>query len=274
MSVQTDIPKGSSISETAARRPVLAATDITLEYKSTRGAASVTAVESVSLTIGEKEFVTLLGQSGCGKSSFLRMAAGLLRPSRGQLELHGDTIVGPRADVGIVFQDPTLIPWLTVLENVLLPLRVMKRDIASGLIKARELIDLVQLADFVNRYPHELSGGMKQRVAIARGLVQAPSLLLMDEPFAALDALTRELMMRELQRLWIATDSAALFVTHSIQEAVFLADRILVMSPRPGRIIFELQVPFGRPRTMADTADPLFGQLCNEVRDKIGVLAA
>jgi NitT/TauT family transport system ATP-binding protein len=166
----------------------------------------------------------------------------------------------------MVFQQATLLPWRTVTQNVLLPIETLRRDMRQGKERAAELVRLVGLEQFANHYPHELSGGMQQRVGIARGLVHDPNLLLMDEPFAALDAMTREYMMIELQRIWLATAKSIVFITHSIPEAVFLADRILVLSERPGRVIRNIEVDIPRPRTTDTMSMPRFGELCRELR--------
>jgi NitT/TauT family transport system ATP-binding protein len=249
-----------AVSEPAA----LALRGVGLQYG--RGARAVQALAGVDLQVGRGEFVSLIGPSGCGKSTLLKLASGLLASSAGQVALGGDTVTGPRSEVGIVFQQPTLLPWRRVLGNVLTPLRAAGRQTPEGVDRARELLRLVGLADFEHHYPHELSGGMQQRVAIARGLVSEPRMLLMDEPFSALDALTRESMMEELQRIWLLRNTSVLFITHSIAEAVFLSDRVLVMSPRPGRITLEVRVHEARPRTLESLASPRMLELASELR--------
>ncbi len=189
-----------------------------------------------------------------------------MKPTSGSIVLDGKPIVGPRPDVGIVFQHATLMPWRTVLDNVLLPIRTLRRDIDAGTETARQLLKMMGLEAFSKHYPHELSGGMQQRVGIARGLVHDPALLLMDEPFAALDAMTREHMMRELQSIWMSTQKSVVFITHSIPEAVFLSDRIVVLSARPGRMIKDIVVDLPRPRTLETMGDRKFVDLCNELR--------
>ncbi|MCC7079228.1 MAG: ABC transporter ATP-binding protein [Burkholderiales bacterium] len=233
-------------------------------YASARG--KVKALEGLDARLHQGEFLAVLGPSGCGKSTLLKLVAGLLKPSAGRVTLAGEPINGPRPDVGIVFQQPTLLPWQSTLNNVLLPIRTLRRDLAQGRRRALELLQLVGLETFANHYPGELSGGMQQRVGIARGLVHDPALLLMDEPFAALDAMTREHMMLELQRIWMATSKSIVFITHSIPEAVFLADRIVVLSARPGRTIRELSIDLPRPRTVATMGEPRFNSICNELR--------
>ena len=214
-----------------------------------RDGGSVVALHDVSLGVERNEFVSLVGPSGCGKSTMLRLVAGLIAPTRGALEIDGTRVTEPRRDIGIVFQSPTLLPWATVAENVLFPLRLMRESGSDSRARAQSLLDLVGLAGFESRYPRELSGGMQQRAAICRALIHDPAILLMDEPFGALDALTREVMSRELLRIWTENPKTIVFVTHSIPEAVFLSDRVIVMSPRPGRIAEVIEVPLERPRT-------------------------
>ncbi len=228
----------------------------------------VWALREVSLTAREGEFVALVGPSGCGKSTLLRIVAGLIRPAKGQVWVEGNALSGPRPDVGMVFQHANLMPWRTVIANVRLPLEIMGIPRAEADAQAREFIHLVGLAKFENAYPHQLSGGMQQRVALARALVHSPRLLLLDEPFAALDALTRERMNLELLRIWHYRQTA-LMVTHSIPEAVFIADRVLVMTPRPGHIAGEVKITLPRPRTLDMMAWPEFGQLAQHVRDMV-----
>lgn len=242
----------------------LAIDGLKVVYQSRRG--PLPAVDNLSFTVRRKEFVAVLGPSGCGKSTLLRIVTGLLSPSAGTVTLDGTPIVGPRPDVGIVFQQPVLLPWKTILENVLVPIRALRQPVKQYTEKAKELLRLVGLQDFADHYPHELSGGMQQRVGIARGLIHDPSMLLMDEPFAALDAMTREQMMAELQSIWMETDKAVLFITHSIPEAVFLADRVLVFSERPARVVDDIRIDLPRPRDHAVMADPAFNDLCAHLR--------
>ena len=209
----------------------------------------VVALRDVSLGVKRDEFVAIVGPSGCGKSTLLRLIAGLLRPTSGEVTIDGAPVREPRQDTGIVFQNPTLLPWATVTDNVLFPLRLMRQMRPGSTATVHELLKLVGLAGFERRYPRELSGGMQQRAAICRALIHDPDVLLMDEPFGALDALTREEMSLELLRIWTARPKTILFVTHSIPEAVLLADRVVVMSPRPGRIVEEIDVPLPRPRS-------------------------
>jgi len=213
-------------------------------------ASGVEAIQKIDFQVAPGEFVTVLGPSGCGKSTLLMMVAGLLAPSRGAIAVDGTPVHGPRPDVGIVFQAPALLPWRSVLGNVLLPIEMLGRPRRQWETRARELLTMARIGDFERVLPHELSGGMKQRVSICRALIHDPGLLLMDEPFSALDALTRDQMGQELLRIWEIDRKTVLFVTHSIREAVFLSDRVLVMSPRPARIAFETDVKLGRPRTL------------------------
>jgi NitT/TauT family transport system ATP-binding protein len=230
------------------------------------GTESVQALENIEFAVADGEFVAIVGPSGCGKTTLLKILAGLLPPSRGAAELRGSPIAGPRRDIGVVFQAPVLFPWRTVLDNVLLPVDVQRlgRDRLTGL--AMELLDLVGLKGFERRYPWELSGGMQQRTAIVRALIHDPAMLLMDEPFGALDAMTREQMNLELQRIWLERHKTLVFITHSIPEAVFLADRVLVMTSRPGRIADIVPVSLARPRPLEITTTPEFGTLVRRIR--------
>src|SRR5438128_1727813 len=210
------------------------------EYGTARG--TVLALDGIDFTVGEGEFVAIVGPSGCGKSTLLKILAGLLPATRGEVNLRSVPVTGPRRDIGVVFQSPVLFPWRTVLENVLLPIDVQRLGREKNRGRALELLSLVGLSGFEHRYPWELSGGMQQRVAITRSLMHDPALLLMDEPFGALDAMTRESLNLELQRIWLDRHETILFVTHSIAEAVFLADRVFVMTSRPGRLLERVDV--------------------------------
>jgi NitT/TauT family transport system ATP-binding protein len=254
---------GSKAAETA-----LAVDAVSMVF--TRGDSAVQALDRVSLEVRDGEFIALVGPSGCGKSTLLKLVSGLRPPTSGQLSVYGRRVAKPRGDVGIVFQSPVLLPWRTILANVTLPIDVLKLESGRGRERARELLALVGLAGFERAYPHELSGGMQQRAAIARALVYDAPLLLMDEPFGALDALTREQMNLELQRIWNASGKTVLFITHSIPEAVFLADRIVVMSPRPGRVLKILDNPIPRMRSLDDMLHPAFGNLVREIRVLLG----
>ena len=244
--------------------PLLSVEALSLVYGTSRG--PIQALDRLDASLGAEEFLSVLGPSGCGKSTLLRLAAGLIRPTSGRILLDGVPLHGPDPRVGMVFQQPTLMPWSSVINNVLLPIRALGRDAAAGRDHALALLKLVGLQAFARHYPRELSGGMQQRVAIARALVHQPSLLLLDEPFAALDAITREHMSTELQRIWLATRAAVLFITHSIPEAVFLSDRILVMSPRPGKVVSVITIDLPRPRTFETMAEARFGDYCVQLR--------
>jgi NitT/TauT family transport system ATP-binding protein len=237
---------------------------LTKQYATGRGA--VVALENIEFSVQEGEFVAVVGPSGCGKSTLLKILAGLLETSSGTATLRGIPIRGPRKDIGVVFQAPVLFPWRTVLDNVLLPVEVQGLAPEPHRKAAQELLTLVGLQGFEARYPWELSGGMQQRVAIVRGLVHDPAMLLMDEPFGALDAMTRESMNIELQRIWLERRKTVLFITHSIPEAVFLADKVLVMTPRPGRILHTESVGLPRPRPLDVMTTPAFGEHVRRIR--------
>lgn len=254
-----------------ARGSELAIDGVSLVYAGSRG--DLLALDKVSLRVASGEFVSVLGPSGCGKSSLMRLVSGLVAPTTGSIRLDGAEVKGTRSDVGLVFQKPTLLPWMSVLNNVLAPIRAMRKDVSAHRQRALELLQLVGLSEFANSLPGELSGGMQQRVAIARGLAHDPRLLLMDEPFAALDALSREKMMQELQRIWLADPKSVLFVTHSIPEAVFVSDRVLVMSPRPGRVIEELRIELPRPRMLDQVGDARFNGYTRKLRQIFDGLA-
>lgn len=227
------------------------------------------ALDGVSLTVAEGEFLAIIGPSGCGKSTLLRLLAGLEQPISGQVRLRGQPLTAPRREIGFVFQRATLMPWRTVLDNIMLPLQINHTDPRQALTKAREWVTLVGLDGFADAYPAQLSGGMQQRVALARALIHEPSLLLLDEPFGALDALTRERMNGELLRIWDRRRVTVVMVTHSITEALFLADRVLVMAPRPGRIRAEFPVTLPRPRDRSIITEPSFVQMVRAVRAEI-----
>jgi len=252
---------------TAPANEVIGLDGVSLVYRSKN--AEVHALDNVSLAATDREFVALLGPSGCGKSTLLKLVAGLIPASSGVIRVNGKPISGPTASIGIVFQSPLLMAWRTVLQNVLLQIEIRDLRVADYRAAARDLIRLVGLEGFEDAHPHQLSGGMQQRVGLCRALIHDPDLLIMDEPFGALDAMTRELMNAELQRIWIERRKTVLFITHSISEAVFLADRVLVMSPRPGRIVGEIAVDLPRPRTVATTELPAFVHLTREVRARL-----
>jgi NitT/TauT family transport system ATP-binding protein len=239
--------------------------DVNLTY-SVNSHSPTEALRKVSLKVKDGEFVAIIGPSGCGKSSLLKLALGLQMRTAGAIRIGGQDVKRPRPDVGVVFQTPILLPWRTVLENVLLPADVMSLSRVDAKRSAMELLLLAGLKGCEEKYPYELSGGMQQRVGIVRALVHDPGVLLMDEPFAALDALTRETMSLELQRIWMARRKTILFVTHNISEAVLLADRVMVMSARPGRIIADLPNPASRPRAIEFLSDGAAGELSGKIR--------
>jgi NitT/TauT family transport system ATP-binding protein len=242
--------------------------DISMTYRTRRG-GTVVAVERLNLHVGDREFVSIVGPSGCGKSTVLRMVAGLVRASGGVVLLDGVPVIEPGADRGMVFQSYTLFHWLTVQRNVEFGLQLKRIPAAERAAVARHYLDLVGLSGFERSYPKELSGGMMQRVALARALANDPDVLLMDEPFGALDAQTRMLMQELLLDLWQRQPKTILFVTHDIEEAIFLSDRVYVMSARPGRIKAEIVVPLARPRTLDATSDPAFVALKREIFELI-----
>ena len=247
--------------------PALEAMDLTLTYCTSQG--EVTAVSAVNMQALEGEFVCIVGPSGCGKTTLLHLFAGLLEPTSGTVRTNGSVIRGPVREVGLVFQNGNLMPWRSVLRNVTLPLEIQGVPLRVAEEAARAVLDLVGLRGFEQARPRELSGGMQQRVAIARALIYDPKILLLDEPFGALDALTRERMNLELQRIWQARRKTVIMVTHNIQEAVFLGDRVLVMTPRPGQISSETRIPLPRPRDLSVMSTPEFGALAQSIREAI-----
>ncbi|MBD0787583.1 ABC transporter ATP-binding protein [Vibrio sp. Y2-5] len=229
---------------------------------------SVTVLNDVDFNVEKHEFVAIVGPSGCGKSTLLRLLSGLIIPTQGEISVFGHAVTGPREDIGIVFQKPTLLPWKNILDNILFPLKhkfnyVSKKDRQN----AQELLDTVGLAGFENSMPDQLSGGMQQRVGIARALLLNPDILIMDEPFSALDALTREEMGFELQKIWMEKPKTVLFITHSISEAVLLADKVLVMGPRPSTVLEEIKIDLSRPRNIHTLQDAKFGTYTNQIRE-------
>ena len=231
-----------------------------------RDGQTIQALKDVNLEIAESEFVSIVGPSGCGKTTLLKILSGVLRSSRGEIHIAGQRLSGPSREIGVVFQAPVLLPWRTVLQNIMVPIEIQKRNERESETRARQLIQMVGLSGFENKYPTELSGGMQQRVGICRALVHDPSFLLMDEPFGALDAMTRESMNEELQRIWGHSKKTIMFITHSIPEAVYLADRVAVMTPRPGRIVEVISVDLPRPRTLAMHNTPEFGRHVAAIR--------
>jgi len=250
-------------------QPVIELSHVNQTFISADG-TQVTALDEVNLTLRRHEFVSFIGPSGCGKSTILRLIAGLLKPSSGTISVYGKPVTEPRDEMGFVFQKPTLLPWLTVLDNITFPMkhkygRVDAKDTTRG----HELLEMTGLTQFAGKRPAELSGGMQQRVSIARSLLHDPDILLMDEPFSALDSLTRDEMSFELMRIWNERPKTVLFVTHSIQEALLLSDRIVVMSARPGRVSEIIDVPLPRPRDEETLNHPLFHELTAQIRNKV-----
>jgi len=251
---------------------VIAVQGLAKSYGTRHG--SVQALDSIGFEVGEGEFIAIVGPSGCGKTTLLKILAGLIPASAGSALLRGTPILGPRRDIGMVFQAPVLFPWRSVLDNVLLPADVQRLGRERVRATALDLLRLVGLEGFERRYPWELSGGMQQRVAIVRALIHDPAMLLMDEPFGALDAMTREQMNLELQRIWLERRKTVVFITHSIPEAVFLADRVLVMTPRPGRIAEAISIELPRPRSLDVMSTPEFGAYARRIRAHFNALGA
>ncbi len=248
--------------------PILRAQHIRVSFSSPQG--ELEALGDVSFHVAQGEFVCVVGPSGCGKSTLLRVLSGLLSPTDGRVYLRGMPLNGPCRDVGIVFQEANLMPWRTVLRNITLPLELQGMDSASARQRAGDLIRLVGLEGFEHNHPHELSGGMAQRVAIARALIHDPEILLLDEPFGSLDALTRERMNLELLRIWHARRKTVVMVTHNIQEAILLADRVIVMTTRPGRVTADVPVALPRPRSQDLLYHTAFVSLARRIREAIG----
>jgi NitT/TauT family transport system ATP-binding protein len=243
-----------------------------------RAGDDVLALDRVDLDVAPGSFVAIVGPSGCGKSTLLSLLAGLTPVTSGRLGIDGDEVVKPHPKVGVVFQSDLLLYWRSILDNILLPIEIKGKDRAVHTERARDLLAQVGLNGFDSKFPSELSGGMRQRVAICRALIQEPGLLLMDEPFGALDALTREQMIMDLQTMWMRLRNTVLFITHGIDEAVFLADRVIVMSPRPGRVDLDLTIDIPRPRKWGGIhEDPRFQHCVRQVREMFeakGVLVA
>jgi NitT/TauT family transport system ATP-binding protein len=250
--------------DTAAAGDVIAVRRLSKRYGNR--ADAILALKDIEFTVPDREFLSIVGPSGCGKSTLLKILAGLLPATDGEALLNGTPIDGPRQDIGVVFQSPVLFPWRSVLGNVLLPADIQRLGRNEMTNRAFELLKLVGLDGFENRYPWELSGGMQQRVALVRALIHDPALLLMDEPFGALDAMTRESMNVELQRIWLERRKTVVFITHSTAEAVFLGDRVMVMTPRPGQIgdLFRVELP--RPRTLDVMNTEKFGTYVRRIR--------
>lgn len=250
---------------------VLSARNVSKTY-SDRSGARINALAPVDFDVGNGEFISLVGPSGCGKSTLLNLIGGLVDRTTGDLSFRNRAIDGPRRDIGMMFQSPVLFPWRTILGNVLLPVDVHRRKRSDHIDRAMSLLELVGLASFAENYPSELSGGMQQRASLARLLLEDPEMLLLDEPFGALDEFTREDMNLMLLDIWADLGKTAVLVTHNIQEAVFLADRVFVMSPRPGRLVDIVTVDLERPRTIEMTRTAEFQDLVFKVRGLLGAL--
>jgi NitT/TauT family transport system ATP-binding protein len=255
----------ASSAATPAARPYLEFRNLTKVYATDDG--PVRALDQISLAQRQGEFLSILGPSGCGKSTLMMIAAGLLAASNGLVVVRGQQVVAPRTDIGIIFQSPVLLEWRTALGNIMLQAEARHLDRKAAERRARELLAAVGLAGFEGKYPDELSGGMRQRVSLCRALIHNPPQLLMDEPFGALDALTRDQLVLDLQRLWNETRMTVLFITHSVAEAVFLSDRVIVMTPRPGRIDRVIDIDLPRPRTLAMRETPEFNGYNRQILD-------
>jgi NitT/TauT family transport system ATP-binding protein len=247
-----------------ASEPLVSLTNVQKTYFTRQ--SPVQAVASASVDVARGEFVSLLGPSGCGKSTLLMLIAGLERPTGGSILLGGSEISEPRRDIGIIFQDATLLPWKSALENVLFPVRILKLPIEPYRGRAKELLAMVGLSDFENKKPSQLSGGMRQRVAICRALIHDPDILLMDEPFSALDAITRDQMNLALSEILETYKKTVIFVTHSIREAAFLSDRVVVMGGRPSTVLLDMKMPFERPRRFEIEETAAFVSVCRKLR--------
>jgi NitT/TauT family transport system ATP-binding protein len=257
-------PTAARVVAPASGTPLIRLERVAKTYRTRNG--EVESLRPLTFEIGDGEFMAIVGPSGCGKSTLLKMVAGLLPASAGRIAIGGAPVAGPPDDVGIVFQSPVLLAWRTVLDNVMLQIQMRRLPVAQYLPKAHALLQMTGLGGFEQKYPWQLSGGMQQRASICRALVHDPAVLLMDEPFGALDAMTREKMNLELQRIWAETRKTVLFITHSIPEAVFLADRVLVMTERPGDIAAIYPVALPRPRSLAMMGDPAFVALTQQIR--------
>jgi len=245
--------------------PYLEFRNLTKVYATSDG--PVRALDQISVTQREGVFLSILGPSGCGKSTLLMIAAGLLAGSNGVVAVRGQRVLAPRTDIGIVFQSPVLLEWRTALGNIMLQAEARNLDRKAAERRARELLAAVGLDGFEHKYPDELSGGMRQRVSLCRALIHNPPQLLMDEPFGALDALTRDQLVLDLQRLWNEARMTVLFITHSVAEAVFLSDRVIVMTPRPGQIDRIIDIDLSRPRTLAMRESPEFNKYTRQILD-------
>ncbi|SEN72444.1 NitT/TauT family transport system ATP-binding protein [Loktanella fryxellensis] len=253
---------------TGQRHPVYEISGLSKTYARN----SLVALKGVDLTLHKGEFVSVIGSSGCGKSTLLKIMAGLMPPTTGRVMLEGKPVMGPRSDIGMMFQHATLLPWKTTIDNILLPIEMRegRQAARNATDRATALLELVGLGKFGNVYPAELSGGMAQRAAICRMLIAEPAVLLLDEPFSALDELNRDFMNMELQRICLEREATAFLVTHSIAEAVLLSDRIYVMKPRPGRIDQNIKIDLPRPRNLDMINTEKFGQIVHHIRSALG----
>lgn len=258
---------------TTGQPPMIKAHALSKVFRSA-GSKPVHALKELDFGIERGQFISVIGQSGCGKSTLLKILAGLVRHSSGSLAINGRPVDGPSPECAVVFQSPVLFPWRTVLQNVLLPIEFKRLPVREYRDRALSILKLVGLQDFVSRYPYELSGGMQQRVAIARALIQEPSLMLMDEPFGALDAMTREQMNLELLRLWSHTKNTVVFITHSVSEAIFLSDRVIAMTARPGAIAEIVDIDLPRPRDLSVINTAEFGHYAERLRNHLQATGA
>jgi NitT/TauT family transport system ATP-binding protein len=254
----------SAVDATTVHDPLVSVTDVQKTYFTRQ--APVQAVASASVNVARGEFVSLLGPSGCGKSTLLMMIAGLEQPTGGSILLGGSEVRKPRRDIGVIFQDATLLPWKSAIENVLFPVRILKLPMEVHRQRAQELLNMVGLSGFEHKKPSQLSGGMRQRVSICRALIHDPDILLMDEPFSALDAITRDQMNVALSEILETYKKTVIFVTHSIREAAFLSDRVVVMGGRPSTIMLDMKMPFQRPRRFEIEETPEFARVCRKLR--------
>jgi len=258
----------------AKKEPVIKLAGASLAYG---GAGGLIALVDTDLTIEQGEFVAVVGPSGCGKSSLLKLVSGLHPPLKGTVEVNGRSVTGPLRICGMAFQNSTLLPWRTTIDNVLLPLEIVepharrfRRHRAEYEAQARDLLGAVGLAGFEDKYPWQLSGGMQQRTSLCRALIHSPQLLLLDEPFASLDPFTREELWDVVQNLWLDRKPTVILVTHDLREAVYLADTVYVISPRPGRVLSRTEITLPRPRRLKDTYEPNFIALVHSLREQIG----
>jgi NitT/TauT family transport system ATP-binding protein len=250
-----------------SKRPVIEINDLCKIYRTKTDL--IEAVQDITFDIKEESFVSIIGPSGCGKSTLLKIIGGVIPATKGSVKVEGGSIRESQAKIGMVFQSPVLLKWRTIINNVLLPIEILKYPIEEYREKAENLLELVGLKGFEDKYPHELSGGMQQRASISRALIFDPKLLLMDEPFGALDALTRDILNQELLRIWRAEKQTILFVTHNIPEAVYLSDTVIVLTPRPARIAETFEIDLPRPRNIEMQAEREFGETVIDIREKL-----